>query len=407
MKIEIRKPVGYTQQGRKDQQEDAVWPDFEEVSVDNTCIVLCDGVGGSAHGEVASQTSSKVVGEYLTKIIAETNTVTEENIQEAVNLAYDELEKIDNEPAEKGVVSMATTLTCVCIYDDGILAAHMGDSRIYHIRPGIGLQYQSNDHSLVNALLEVGEITLEEAKTFPRKNVITRAIQPHVERRSKAEVVPLTDLQSGDYVFLCCDGVLEQLTNERLIEILSMDCSDEEKRDLLEAESTGRTRDNYTAYLIPIDKVEGKSSIIQEDEVCSVIVEEESPEEMDTQEPHQESTQASTPTPIPEPVPEPVPHHHPVINKTHILYAIIALLAICAAFLLGKLSSKGEGEKEPSRMEIRRIIRDQVPKKKPQSSVKTKASKKKSKGVAGANTEANKENEKHSDSAPAEDAPAS
>lgn len=273
MKITIRKPLGYSQIGRKDQQEDAVWPSFAEVSTDNPCIVLCDGVGGSEHGEVASQTSSKVIGEYLTAVAKSQPVVTESDVNAAVNLAYDELEKIDTGSSEGGTVSMATTLTCVCLHEDGILAAHMGDSRIYLVRLGVGLLYQSSDHSLVNALLQAGELTPEEAKTFPRKNVITKAIQPHGNKRFNAEVHQLTDIKAGDYLFLCCDGVLEQLTNQRLVEILSMSCSDDEKIQLLEAESTGRTKDNYTAYLIPIERVEGESSIVQDDEVSVTMVE--------------------------------------------------------------------------------------------------------------------------------------
>ena len=275
MKITIRKPLGYSQIGRKDQQEDAVWPLFADVSANNPCIVLCDGVGGSEHGEIASQTSSKVIGEYLTSVAKSHPIVTEADVDAAVNLAYDELEKIDTEASDGGTVSMATTLTCICLHENGILAAHMGDSRIYLVRPGVGLLYQSSDHSLVNALLQAGELTLEEAKTFPRKNVITKAIQPHGNKRFKAEVHQLTDIKAGDYLFLCCDGVLEQLTNHRLVEILSMSCSDEEKIQLLEAESTGKTKDNYTAYLIPIEMVEGESSIVQDDDVAVTMVETE------------------------------------------------------------------------------------------------------------------------------------
>ena len=153
-------------------------------------------------------------------------------------------------------MTMATTLTCVCFHKDGILAAHMGDSRIYHVRPNVGILYRSADHSLVQALLQAGELTPEEAKTFPRKNVITKAIQPHSAHLS-AEVQNITDVKSGDFLFLCCDGVLENLTDERLTEVLSMTCSDAEKLKLIEAESIDKTRDNYTAYLIPIEKVEG------------------------------------------------------------------------------------------------------------------------------------------------------
>lgn len=358
MKITIRKPIGYTQQGRKDQQEDAVWPLYEEVSAGNPCIVLCDGVGGSQHGEVASQTASRVIGEYLTQILRENQTVSDADVQVAVNMAYDALDQADHEPVEKGVVSMATTLTCVCFHPDGILAAHMGDSRIYHVRPGQGLLYQSADHSLVNALLQAGELTLEEAKTFPRKNVITRAIQSHSERRYKAEVQHLTDVQPGDYIFLCCDGVLEQLTNERLVEILSMTCSDEEKLRLLEAESTDRTRDNYTAYLIPIEDVTGMSSISHDDDIPTEVL-------MATSVPSEETlTVPSAPQPSPQPATSPsrTAAPRPEAKKPIVRYGLLALLAVallCCFFLLGRLTSNdSNGEKEAE--EVKAEISDQL-----------------------------------------------
>ena len=346
MKISIRKPIGYSQIGRKDQQEDAVWPLFSEVSSNNPCIVLCDGVGGSEHGEIASQTSSKVIGEYLTKILKENHAVSDADLHEAVNLAYDKLEKIDTEASDEGAVSMATTLTCVCIHNDGILAAHMGDSRIYHVRPGQGLLYQSADHSLVNTLLQAGEITLEEAKNFPRKNVITKAIQPHGKKRFKAEVQHLTDIQTGDYIFLCCDGVLEQLTNERLVEILSMKCSDKEKLVLLEAESTDKTKDNYTAYLIPIDKVSGVSTIEHEEEVATIEVEAASPNVAI------QSTQktSSVPTPV---------KNRPAIvfpikkDNKKIMFIALAVIVLGVVFSLGRCSSNDSDDlsKKESKIE--------------------------------------------------------
>lgn len=270
MEFNIRKPLGYSHIGRKDQQEDAVWPLFSEVTAEQRCFVLCDGVGGSEHGEVASQNSSRLIGEHLSAVIKKKGVVENADVQTAVEEAYKLLERIDKDGSDERC-SMATTLTCVCIHENGVLAAHMGDSRIYLVRPGVGILYRSADHSLVQALLQAGEITAEEAKTFPRKNVITKAIQPHTSHLT-AEVHNLTDIKSGDYLFLCCDGVLENLTDERLTEVLSMSCSDEEKLSLIEAESIDKTRDNYTAYLIPIDKVEGEAAGSEEDEQDDVEI---------------------------------------------------------------------------------------------------------------------------------------
>lgn len=275
MKITLRKPLGYSHIGRKERQEDAVWPLFDNATDKNFCFVLCDGVGGSKHGEIASRTSSKIIGEYLTQVLEKKEFVEDEDVQNAVSLAYDELENLICSDTED-ISSMATTLTCVCIHKEGVLAAHIGDSRIYLIRPKQGLLYQSADHSLVNALIQAGELTIEEAQNFPKKNVITKAIQPNC-KRVKAEVHQLTDIKAGDYLFLCCDGVLEQLSNERLVEILSMKISDKEKLSLLEQESLDKTKDNFTAYLIPIDKVTGISMIENIDEIDDVIVAAEQP----------------------------------------------------------------------------------------------------------------------------------
>lgn len=264
MTIKLRQPIGYSHIGQKDKQEDTVWPIFENAAPDNRCFILCDGVGGSEHGEIASQTCSQLIGEYISELIEKTDNVSNDDIQDAVNIAYDKLDSMDN-IVSKSHLSMATTFTCVSITKDGIVVAHMGDSRIYHVRPNHGILYQSNDHTLVNALLKVGELTQDEAKNFPQRHVITRAIQAHANKRCKAETRKLSDIKDGDYLFLCSDGVLEHLTDERLVEVLSMELSDTDKLKFLEEESVGRTSDNYTAYLIPIDKVIGDIECILED----------------------------------------------------------------------------------------------------------------------------------------------
>lgn len=259
MKFKLRQPIGYSHIGRKDQQEDAVWPLFSDANTDQRCFILCDGVGGSDHGEVASQNSSRIIGEYLTEKMKSNGIVSDDDIQDAVTKAYDELEEIDKDGVGSRC-SMATTLTCVCFHEQGIAAAHIGDSRIYLVRPRKSIIYQSEDHSLLNALLKAGELTEEEAENFPHKNVITKAIQPHTQR-VKAEIHHLTDVKSGDYLFLCSDGVLENVSNERLVEVLSSSSTDEEKLAVLEIDGKDKTRDNYTAYLIPIDKVSGKKKL--------------------------------------------------------------------------------------------------------------------------------------------------
>ena len=157
------------------------------------------------------------MGEYFNSNIPEDGVMTPDLFKQALEYAYNELDKKDT----GGLKKMGTTMTCLYLHKKGYLVAHIGDSRIYHIRPNTGIVYQSSDHSLVNDLLRAGELTEEEAINFPQKNVITRAMQPNLERRHKADVFSFSDIKKGDYFFLCCDGVLEQLTNDHLCEILS------------------------------------------------------------------------------------------------------------------------------------------------------------------------------------------
>ena len=264
MIIKIRQPLSFSEIGRKDNQEDYLWPQPEAVTKANRVFLMCDGVGGQDSGEVASQTAATALGEYITAHPASDGIVTKARFEEALAYGYDELDKVDTGAFRK----MGTTMTCLVLHRGGALVAHIGDSRVYHIRPSLadeqgrsGIIYQSADHSLVNDLLRASEITEEEAADFPQKNVITRAMQPHLERRYKADILNIDDVHAGDYFFLCCDGVLEQLTNDMLGAILSDENLDDQgKIDAIKEVCDGRTRDNYTCWLIPIDKVAAEAT---------------------------------------------------------------------------------------------------------------------------------------------------
>ena len=286
MKITIRQPKCFSEIGRKDNQEDFLWPNPQTVTKENWVFVMCDGVGGQDSGEVASETAATALGTFLTGHLPEDGVVTKAFFEEALNYAYDEMDKVDTGAMRK----MGTTMTCLVLHKGGVLVAHIGDSRIYHVRPSLaskegrtGIIYQSADHSLVNDLLRAGEITEEEAVNFPQKNVITRAMQPHLERRYKADVYEISDVESGDYFFLCCDGVLEQLTNDRLGEILADETLDDEgKIAAIKVVCDGNTRDNYTCWLVPIDEVEREEeeNTREEDDIAVVVEQEEQEQEL-------------------------------------------------------------------------------------------------------------------------------
>ena len=253
MEIKTGLPLSFSEIGQKDNQEDFVFPSQAEVSKEDRVFILCDGMGGHSHGEVASRTVATALGQYMKWHYPSDGVLTKALFNDGLKYAYQQLNLVDDGAPKK----MGTTLTFVCFHKDGCFCAHIGDSRIYIVRPSEKrIVYRSEDHSLVNDLLRAGELTPEEAASYPHKNVITRAMQPNKEKPAKAEIRNIQDIQSGDYVFQCCDGVLENLTDDKLVDILSDPATyDVQKLAAIKNVCFGKTKDNYTCYLTRIMSV--------------------------------------------------------------------------------------------------------------------------------------------------------
>jgi hypothetical protein len=119
-------------------------------------------------------------------------------------------------------------------------------------------------------LYQSGEISYDEMKTSPQKNIITRAIQPGVDNRVRADIIHITDVRPEDYFYLCSDGMLEQMENEELSMLLSSDASDEKKKQRLIAETLDN-KDNHSAYIIHVKSVTaetGDEGLINEEPIA-------------------------------------------------------------------------------------------------------------------------------------------
>lgn len=271
MKIKISLPAGFSEIGQKENQEDALYPPRELANAGQRVFVLCDGMGGHAHGEVASQCVAETVGSYVRDALSEMAVGTSlpavpcpmrqmrEFFDKALEMAYAELDRRDDaarDEARSGA-TMGTTLTFLGICSDGLLAVHIGDSRIYQFRPGKGVVFRTRDHSLVSELVLAGEITEEEARTHPRRNVITRAVQPHQEHPARATFDALTDVRQGDVLMLSCDGVTEQVTDEELAELMLQPWPLTERVETLRKLCAKRhTRDNHTCWALEVEQVD-------------------------------------------------------------------------------------------------------------------------------------------------------
>lgn len=271
MKFKI-KAYNLQELGQRTNQEDSLFPALGKSTSDDRLFVLCDGMGGHEKGEVASATVCETLSRVILSAWHPGEVLSDELFLQALSVAYDALDAKDNGEERK----MGTTLTFLCLHSSGATVAHIGDSRIYQLRPAsknspARIVFRTQDHSLVNDLVKIGEITEEEAKHHPQKNVITRAMQPCQEHRAKADIAHLTDILPGDYFYMCSDGMLEESSDENILNIITKpNATDEQKLEMLR-NVTEENKDNHTAHLIHIDKVEGDASIASNEESHSPV----------------------------------------------------------------------------------------------------------------------------------------
>lgn len=233
-----------------------------QIKASDRLFILCDGMGGHDAGEVASRTVCDTMASVLLPGRDYEGAFTRADFDKALAAAYDALDAKDNGAEKK----MGTTMTFLKFFEGGAFIAHIGDSRVYHVRAGLDgapgiILHETSDHSLVNDLVRAGALTREEARHDHRKNIITRAMQPGaLESRSRAEVYETADIRPGDYFFMCSDGMLEKPEMESgdlLVQILSQPgVTDQQRIEQLRV-ATADNSDNHTAFLIHIDDVIG------------------------------------------------------------------------------------------------------------------------------------------------------
>lgn len=255
--------------GQRANQEDSLYPAYKEAKDSDRMFIVCDGMGGHESGEVASATVCEAMSRYIMENCPDAEgEFTDDNLREAITAAFDALDGKDNN--ESGKKKMGTTMTFLKLHNKGCTIAHIGDSRIYHVRPAhtaeeTRILFQSRDHSLVNDLIRVGELTPEEAKTSNIRNIITRALQPHMEYRPKAEIHHTHDIRPGDYFMLCSDGILEEFEDEHIQYYFSEEGGDIDSKVEKIIADTENNRDNHTAFLIHIIDVIDPLPVVTED----------------------------------------------------------------------------------------------------------------------------------------------
>lgn len=190
-----------------------------ELGPKGSLMIVADGMGGAAAGEVASQLATEVIYEHLVENWVEDPKNTPQQfayrLKEAVEAANGRIHVYAKEHPE--MRGMGTTTTAVGVFEDHLYLTQVGDSRAYLIRGTEGIQL-TKDQSLMQRLVDAGEISEEEAEKSERRNIILQALGPDAKVR-----VDLTNQQirRGDTVVLCSDGLSGQVTKNEIAERVS------------------------------------------------------------------------------------------------------------------------------------------------------------------------------------------
>lgn len=204
-------------------------------------FVVADGMGGHQAGEVASAIAVETV--LKADLSGALKTALQKTLTEA-NRAI-----LEQAGRDKELNGMGTTVAVLYLGTERAYVTHIGDSRVYYLSDN-NLKQLTHDHSLVNELVKSGEITVEEAKTHPKRNLLTRALGSN--ETLETEIIEV-EVKKGDKFLLCSDGLTNSIPETLIKELISRDDHPEIIVDhMINAANELGGSDNITAILVEI-----------------------------------------------------------------------------------------------------------------------------------------------------------
>lgn len=208
---------------------------------DNSCLVIvCDGIGGTSGGEVASKAAALEVCDYFEK---NQKLEIKSRILESIKSANDKILQIAK--SDNKISDLGTTCVVAFLKNNDLYVANVGDSRAYLISED-KIKQITNDHSVVNELLMQGKITSDEAKIANNKNIITRALGSLNSTPDFYEM----NIKNNDKILICTDGLTNCLSNEEIYDILTKNSPEKAIEVLITNANQNGGTDNITAALI-------------------------------------------------------------------------------------------------------------------------------------------------------------
>lgn len=210
-------------------------------------LILADGMGGHLAGEVASALAARTAAQHilqacLTLLPVREHSASEPSLKEVLTEAF----RRANELVTEHVPGGGTTLLCALIIGDQAYIANVGDSRAYLVS-STGCSQITRDHSLVDIMVELGQMTVEEAVHHPQRNVLYRA----VGQRGPLEVDTFfCHIPPGGVLLLCSDGLWEMVSEEEIAQVVTTSSSLQEACEVLvEKANQAGGKDNISIIL--------------------------------------------------------------------------------------------------------------------------------------------------------------
>jgi len=230
----------------RQKNEDALH--MEQLSGGAILCVICDGMGGAKSGNVASSLAADAfVHEFKRTWKSRKKIGIEQLMFDAANLANHTVyqqSKVSDE-----YTGMGTTLVAAVVRSKSVNLANVGDSRAYSITKD-GIRQLTVDHSVVQMMIERGELTVEQAKSYPGKNYITRAIGTEESVVCDGFTFPVV---KGEYILLCSDGLTNVVNNQEILfEVLHGGKPDNCCQRLVEIAKHRGAPDNVTCALVEV-----------------------------------------------------------------------------------------------------------------------------------------------------------
>ena len=244
--ISISDINGFSKKGIRENNEDYIIYSTDFILPTQTrVIVLCDGMGGHGHGEVAS----KIVAESVFETLAHSSKeFSADDLQYALDNALITLNNVDTYNDSK---KMGTTLVVAVINNNNVLVGHVGDSRCYLFDENCIKKFRTKDHSKVAEAVEAEILTEEEAFTSQYKNILTRSVMA-----GKMDVkidIDRLDVNNKDRLLLCTDGIVDALRDDELAAIL-VNRNVEEALSMIDSVCGEKSHDNYSVIIADLHK---------------------------------------------------------------------------------------------------------------------------------------------------------